>query len=81
VGSDGHITVIAAIDAATAELAELCGSKPHLVYGPKSVRIEVEVTRAVATRWERLLAVLESGTTFGLTDTAAGRTAWVVFAW
>ncbi|MFG2530098.1 hypothetical protein [Streptomyces sp. NPDC048516] len=42
------------------------------------MRIEVDVTDDLVTHhWQRLHAVLDLGTTFGLRTTAAGHTAWL----
>ncbi|MEU6481042.1 hypothetical protein ABZ858_30025 [Streptomyces sp. NPDC047017] len=71
----------AAIDAAAArvaqQLAELTGVPPRVTAEPDGVRIETDVTDAALDHWTRLLAVLELGTEYGVTNTPDGQTAWL----
>ncbi|MDT0310461.1 hypothetical protein RM780_26445 [Streptomyces sp. DSM 44917] len=69
----------AAIVYATAQLAELAGVPPRVICECGAVRIETEVTEHLRRRWAELLAVLDLGTAFGLTDTTTGQIAWLSF--
>ncbi|MFE9769421.1 hypothetical protein ACFYPC_33700 [Streptomyces sp. NPDC005808] len=70
----------AAIDDATAQLAALAGTQPRVIHEPGgAIRIETDVTEELRSRWEQLLAVLDEGTAFGLTDTDTGQIAWLTF--
>lgn len=70
----------AAIGHATAQLTALTGSQPRVIPQPGgAVRIETDVTDELRSCWEQLLAILDEGTTFGLTDTGTGQIAWLTF--
>ncbi|MGW0874201.1 hypothetical protein ACWD3Z_27435 [Streptomyces sp. NPDC002740] len=66
-----------AIDTITAQLASLTGTQPRVTHEVGAVRIETDVTADALRRWEELLAVLDLGTTFGLSDTDTGQIAWL----
>ncbi|MFE3946406.1 hypothetical protein ACFXPV_31815 [Streptomyces sp. NPDC059118] len=61
------------------QLLALTGSQPRVIAEPGAIRIETDVTEHLLHHWEQLLAVLELGTAFGLTDTATGQVAWLSF--
>ncbi|MGW1074950.1 hypothetical protein [Streptomyces sp. NPDC002537] len=79
VNAVGYEGQIAAIHSAIAELTALTGTPPRVTEEPGAVRIETEVTERATRQWERFVAVLDLGTTFGLTETGAGRIAWMRF--
>ncbi|MEV3860041.1 hypothetical protein AB0J38_37755 [Streptomyces sp. NPDC050095] len=58
-------------------LAEASATRPRIVREPGSLRVEIDVTPAVTARWKEILDVLGRGDTFGLTDTAHGKVAWL----
>ncbi|MDW8478377.1 hypothetical protein R3L02_42270 [Streptomyces scabiei] len=66
-----------AIDTITAQLAALTGTEPRVIHEAGAVRVETDVTETARLHWEQLLAVLDLGTTFGLTDTDTGQVAWL----
>lgn len=68
-----------AIDSAVAQLAALAGTEPRVLHEPGAVRIETDITESLLLRWDELLAVLDLGTTFGLTSTSTGQIAWLSF--
>ncbi|MEU6175824.1 hypothetical protein ABZ832_28440 [Streptantibioticus parmotrematis] len=68
-----------AIDHAAAQLAVLSGTEPRVIHEPGAVRIEADINEDLLQRWDQLLAVLELGTAFGLTDTGTGQIAWLSF--
>ncbi|GHF74096.1 hypothetical protein GCM10010218_64030 [Streptomyces mashuensis] len=70
---------IARVQSAAAQLTALTGAEPRIVREPGAVRIEADVTARLTRRWTRLVAVLELGTTYGLTDTETGQIAWLRF--
>ncbi|TLQ38949.1 hypothetical protein [Streptomyces marianii] len=69
----------AAIGYATSQLTALSGTRPRVVEESGAVRIETDVTARLLRHWQQLLAVLDLGTTFGLTDTHTGQVAWLRF--
>jgi hypothetical protein len=66
-----------AIDTITAQLAALTGTQPRVIHESGAVRIEADVTADALRHWEQLLAVLDLGTAFGLSDTETGQIAWL----
>lgn len=74
-----HDHLKAAIDSAAAQLAALTGTEPRVLHAPGTVRIETDVTENLLRHWDELLAILDLGTTFGLTDTSTGQIAWLSF--
>ncbi|MFF5130982.1 hypothetical protein ACFY41_29175 [Streptomyces syringium] len=76
----GYDHRIAVIHSATAQLTALTGTPPRQIDEPGGgVRIETDVTDALIGQWPRLLAVLDLGATYGLTDTPTGQIAWLRF--
>ncbi|MEU0743023.1 hypothetical protein [Streptomyces sp. NPDC006134] len=69
----------AAVRHATAQLAALTGTQPRVMEETGTIRIETDVTEDLVRHWDQLLAVLEQGTTFGLTDSDTGQIAWLRF--
>ncbi|MGW1321536.1 hypothetical protein ACWD64_03315 [Streptomyces antibioticus] len=70
----------AAITYATEQITALTGIPPRITHEPDGIRIETDVTDHLLHHWEQLLAVLELGTSFGLTDTGVGgQVAWMRF--
>ncbi|MFI1972853.1 hypothetical protein BLA24_30895 [Streptomyces cinnamoneus] len=63
--------------ALAARLAELTGIAPRITDEPHAVRIEADVTDAALRRWTELLAVLERGTDYGVTNAPSGQVAWM----
>lgn len=59
------------------QLTVLAGVEARVSEEPGSVLIEVEVTESLRRAWPRLLAVLDTGDTFGLHSSAAGQVAWL----
>lgn len=72
-----HESPKAAIDNITAQLIALTGVQPRVTHEPGAVRIETDVTENALRHWEQLLAVLDLGTAFGLSDTDTGQIAWL----
>lgn len=70
---DSHARVKSLVDA----LADVADAPPRVVTGPGFVRAEIDVTPSVTERWRQVLAVLDRGDTYGLTDTERGQVAWV----
>ncbi|MDI3389609.1 hypothetical protein QIS99_25975 [Streptomyces sp. B-S-A8] len=65
---------------AYAALNDLAGHPPRLhSEADGAIRLELPVTPALAARWDDLLAVLDLGSSYGLTDTAVGQVAWTRF--
>ncbi|MGW5098229.1 hypothetical protein ACWEQ1_34310 [Streptomyces nodosus] len=62
------------------QLTELTGTAPRVIAEPGAVRIETDVTDAALSRWTRLLAVLELGTEYGVSNTPDGQIAWLRIA-
>lgn len=75
----GHDRQTATIRSVTAQIATLTGVPPRVIEEPGAIRIETDVTEGALRHWPRLLAVLDLGTSFGLTDTATGQIAWLRF--
>ncbi|MEU0374266.1 hypothetical protein ABZ070_29220 [Streptomyces sp. NPDC006283] len=69
----------AAIAYAITQLTALAGALPRVVEESEAVRIEIDVTDRLPRHWQQLLAILDLGTTFGLTDTDSGQIAWLRF--
>ncbi|MCT9081307.1 hypothetical protein [Streptomyces fulvoviolaceus] len=70
---DSHARVDSVVDA----LADAAGARPRVVAEPGFVRAEIDVTPSVIERWGQVLAALDRGDTYGLTDTGHGQVAWV----
>lgn len=70
---DSNTRVKAVVDA----LAGAAGACPRVVTEPGAVRAEIDVTPSVIERWGQVLAVLDRGDTYGLTDTEHGQVAWL----
>jgi hypothetical protein len=68
-----------AITYAITQLTALTGVPPRVLDEAGAVRIETDVTEDLLHHWQQLLAVLELGTAFGLTDTDTGQIAWLRF--
>ncbi|WKK27001.1 hypothetical protein QZH56_16250 [Streptomyces olivoreticuli] len=75
-GYDGQV---AAIHSAIAQLTALTGARPRVTEEPHAVLIEIDVTEPAARHWSSFVAILDLGTTFGLTDTQTGQVAWLRF--
>ncbi|MER7793574.1 hypothetical protein [Streptomyces sp. NPDC097640] len=75
-GYDGQI---AAIHFAVVQLTALTGTRPRVTEEPGAVLVETDVTEQVTRHWSSFVAILDLGTTFGLTDTDSGQIAWLRF--
>ncbi|WP_158710028.1 hypothetical protein [Streptomyces katrae] len=64
---------------AVAQLAELTGTQPHVTEDQSGLSIQADVTPALTGQWQRLVDVLELGTSYGMTTTAAGQLVWLRF--
>lgn len=65
---------------AYAALNDLAGRPPRLRSETGgAIRLELNVTPALTGRWDELLAVLDQGSAYGLTDTDEGQVAWTRF--
>ncbi|GAA1553037.1 hypothetical protein [Streptomyces globosus] len=61
-------------EAAIAALAELTGMTPEITSHEGHLTARADASLVPAAQWQRLVAVLETGTTsFGMTTTAAGK--------
>ncbi|QNT98368.1 hypothetical protein HEP81_08140 (plasmid) [Streptomyces griseofuscus] len=78
-GYDRHQGAAIRTAAATVaqQLAELTGTEPRVIADLGSVRIETDVTDAALCRWTHLLAVLELGSEYGVSNTPDGQIAWL----
>ncbi|MGZ9935848.1 hypothetical protein ACXNSR_38915 (plasmid) [Streptomyces sp. NC-S4] len=64
--------------AAIAALADLTGTPPVTEATASALTIRADTATIPAQQWPRLVAVLETGTSYGMTTTAAGtRTVWL----
>ncbi|WP_329449356.1 hypothetical protein OG906_43055 (plasmid) [Streptomyces sp. NBC_01426] len=64
--------------AATAALAELTGQPPDTHEHDGVLTIRADAAAIPAARWSSLITVLETGTSYGMTTTAAGaKTVWL----
>lgn len=70
----------ATIDTITTQLATLTGTQPRVIYRTGAVHIETDVTQDALHHWEQMLAVLDLGTTFGISHTDTGQIAWLSLA-
>lgn len=77
--SVGYDRQRAAIRYATTQLTALTGAEPRVIEETGAVRIETDVNETLICHWQQLIAVLDLGTTFGLTDTETGQIAWLRF--
>ncbi|MFE0916047.1 MULTISPECIES: hypothetical protein [unclassified Streptomyces] len=64
--------------AAIAALTDLTGTTPATELTAGALTIRANTAGIPAQHWPRLVAVLETGTSYGMTTTAAGtRTVWL----
>ncbi|MET9324995.1 hypothetical protein ABZX75_33360 [Streptomyces sp. NPDC003038] len=64
--------------AVIAALTELTGRTPDTAEHNGVLTIRADSSRVPAQRWHHLIAVLETGTSYGMTTTAAGaRVVWL----
>ncbi|MEU2391862.1 hypothetical protein [Streptomyces sp. NPDC007369] len=64
--------------AVIAALTELTGTPPHTTRHDGVLTIHADCSRVPAEHWHHLVTVLETGTTYGMTTTAAGTsTVWL----
>lgn len=62
-------------------LRDLAGAAPAMRGEPDGgIRLEVNVTERATAHWDELLAVLDLGRNYGLSDSNNGQSAWVSFA-
>ncbi|MFL4909402.1 hypothetical protein ACJ6WF_41020 [Streptomyces sp. MMS24-I2-30] len=79
VAHDRHqeAAVRTAAAAVAQQLTELTGAPPRITAEPGAIRVEADVTDAALRHWTRLLAVLDLGTEYGVSNTPAGQIAWL----
>ncbi|MEU6213107.1 hypothetical protein ABZ891_24825 [Streptomyces sp. NPDC047023] len=76
-----HEPLTPAAEAAIAALTELTGTTPATEMTAGALTIRADTAHMPAQCWPRLVAVLETGTSYGMTTTAAGtRTVWLRIA-
>ncbi|MBT2404590.1 MULTISPECIES: hypothetical protein [unclassified Streptomyces] len=64
--------LLGAATAAIAALTELTGQPPETAEQDGLLTLQADPSRVPAEHWHRLVAVLETGTSYGMTTTAAG---------
>jgi len=77
VGEVGQDRQNSAVHSVVGQLVGLTGTQPRVSPESTGVRIEFDVTPKATQNWPRVLALLEQGTVFGLTDTEHGQVAWL----
>ncbi len=66
-----------AVRSAAETLTALAGTEARVSKEPRSLLIEVDVTDSLRHAWPHLLAVLNTGDTFGLHSSPTGQVAWL----
>ncbi|MFK0238247.1 hypothetical protein [Streptomyces vinaceus] len=61
-------------------LAELTGTQPHITTGDCGLTISAVVDDRLTAHWQRLVDVLELGSSYGMTTTATSSRVWLRFA-
>lgn len=73
----GHNHHSDAIRATANQLTQLTGTPPRISEESGLVRLEFDVTPTASAHWARLVTVMHTGTSYGLTDTHDGQIAWL----
>ncbi|NEC88070.1 hypothetical protein [Streptomyces sp. SID12501] len=66
-----------AVDVLVERIVGLTRSQPRVSRDSSGIRIEFDVTPDATRQWQQVLALLEQGTAFGMTDTEEAQVAWV----
>ncbi|MFI5621311.1 hypothetical protein [Streptomyces sp. NPDC051567] len=65
------------IQSVVARLTELTGHRPRVRQDESGSTVEADVTPELTAHWQRLVEVLELGTSYGMTNTADGGYVWL----